>query len=45
MGNQMVEIGVCGTLDIKIYVANIVESLIDKSEGTVSVIDESVCKC
>ena len=41
----MVEVGVCGTLDIKIYVANVVESLIDKAEGTVSVIDESMCKC
>ena len=41
----MVEVGVCGSLDIKIYVANVVESLIDKSEGKVSVIDESMWKC
>ena len=41
-GNQTVEVGVRGMLQIKISVAHDTESLIVKAEGTDSVLEESL---
>ena len=44
MDHKTVEIGVCGTLNINISAAHIVQSVIVKAEGTFSVLEEIVSR-